>query len=136
MYNSLDSTTSVSKNKKLKLIRQYLRDFNIIHEKQISELLNGDEISLLPTIYIVTPTYYRILQQAELTRIIQTFKHIKNVQLIIVEDSDTPTELVTRVLVKSRIRYTQLFAKTPMELKLKKKDKNWLKPRGVLQVQY
>ena len=123
-----------SKNKKLQNIKQYLRDLDIVHDRQIRELLNEDTVSSLPIIYIVTPTYYRMLQQAELTRITQTFKHVNNLHMIVVEDADKPSTLVRDVLDRSKLRYTQLFASTPKHLKLGKKDKNWQKPRGVLQV--
>ena len=50
-----------------------------------------------------------------------------------VEDAAEKSELVSKLLMKSGLRYTHLSQQTPSEYKLKPKDPNWLKPRGVLQ---
>ena len=129
-----DGNSLTSKSKKLQQIKQYMRDLNIVHEQQIRELTYDSVVSTLPIIYIITPTYYRMLQPAELTRISQTFKNVPNLHFIVVEDANKPSKLVRDVLDRSKLRYTQLFAPTPKQHKLGKHDKNWLKPRGVLQV--
>ncbi|GAB1601372.1 galactosylgalactosylxylosylprotein 3-beta-glucuronosyltransferase 1-like [Argonauta hians] len=85
------------------------------------------------TIFAVTPTYSRLVQKAELTRISQTFLHIPNFHWIVVEDSATKTALVTNFLKESNLNYTHLNIKTPDSYKLKPSDPNWLKPRGVHQ---
>ena len=85
------------------------------------------------TIFVITPTYARPVQKAELTRLSQTFLHVVNLHWIIVEDSDHKTELVTEFLSTCGIKNTHLNVMTPPHYKLEDTDPNWLKPRGVLQ---
>ncbi|XP_045172223.1 galactosylgalactosylxylosylprotein 3-beta-glucuronosyltransferase 3-like [Mercenaria mercenaria] len=91
------------------------------------------ESSGLPKIYLVTPTYSRPQQKAELTRLSHTLRHVPNIHWIIVEDSAAKTVLVSRFLTSCKIPYTHLNIATPGKLKLKEDDPNWLKPRGVYQ---
>lgn len=57
------------------------------------------------------------------------------VHWIIVEDDDNNSKLVENLLKRTGLdqRSTLLFAKTPSDFKLKRKDPSWLKPRGVAQ---
>ncbi|KAH8323131.1 hypothetical protein KR074_005569 [Drosophila pseudoananassae] len=89
----------------------------------------------LPTIYAITPTYYRPAQKAELTRLSHLFMLLPHLHWIIVEDSNTTTPLVKNLLQRAGLekRSTQLKIKTPPEFKLQGKDPNWIKPRGVEQ---
>ena len=87
----------------------------------------------IPVIYLITPTYARMEQKAELTRLSHTFLHVRNIHWIVVEDADSKSELVTNFLENSGLNYTHLFAATPQDIKMDVKDPNWLKPRGVLQ---
>lgn len=75
----------------------------------------------LPIIYAITPTYHRFVQKAELTRLSQTLRLVDNFRWIVVEDSDTKTELVTNLLNESHLIYTHIAAKTPPFEKLKDK---------------
>lgn len=86
-----------------------------------------------PTIYVITPTFTRPVQKAELTRLLQTFLHVSNLHWIIVEDTLKKTDMVSNLLLKSNIKYTHLVASTPVNYKLGKNDPNWKKPRGVEQ---
>lgn len=86
-----------------------------------------------PKIYIITPTHARLEQKADLTRLSYTLRHVPNIHWIVVEDSAAKTGLVSRFLSTCKIPYTHLNAATPSDFKLKDKDPNWLKPRGVLQ---
>lgn len=87
----------------------------------------------LPTIYAITPTYYRHVQKAELTRISQTLALVPNIHWVVVEDSEEKTDLVRRILNDSNIIFTHLNAKTPPFEQLKDKDPRWKKHRGVEQ---
>ncbi|XP_077444252.1 galactosylgalactosylxylosylprotein 3-beta-glucuronosyltransferase 3 [Stigmatopora argus] len=89
--------------------------------------------SSLPTVFVVTPTYARLVQKAELTRLSQTFLHVPELHWIVVEDSQTKTPLVERLLVKSGLTYTHLHVATVKERKLQEGDPSWSKPRGVEQ---
>ncbi|XP_075040081.1 galactosylgalactosylxylosylprotein 3-beta-glucuronosyltransferase 1-like [Mixophyes fleayi] len=78
----------------------------------------------LPTIFAITPTYARLVQKAELTRIANTFRQVPAFHWIVVEDSDNQTTLVTNFLRTSGIQYTQLCVRTVTGLS---------KARGTLQ---
>ena len=86
------------------------------------------------TIFIITPTYTRLEQKAELTRLCHTFSLLQNVIWIVVEDSEEVTPLVDDFLKRScAVPFVHLNAVTPPEWKLAPKDPNWRKPRGVVQ---
>ncbi|KAJ8338039.1 hypothetical protein SKAU_G00370050 [Synaphobranchus kaupii] len=88
---------------------------------------------LLSTIYVITPTYSRLVQKAELTRISQTFLHVPQLHWILVEDSPDKTALVSEFLAHSGLTYTHLHVPTPRDRKLQEGDPSWLKPRGAEQ---
>ncbi|XP_024082704.1 galactosylgalactosylxylosylprotein 3-beta-glucuronosyltransferase 2-like isoform X2 [Cimex lectularius] len=67
----------------------------------------------LPIIYVITPTYSRPVQKAELTRFSQTLMLVSNIHWIIVEDSQKKTLLVENFLARSSLNYTHLFEQTP-----------------------
>ncbi|XP_041981411.1 galactosylgalactosylxylosylprotein 3-beta-glucuronosyltransferase I-like isoform X2 [Aricia agestis] len=69
-------------------------------------------VSYLPTIYGITPTYARLAQKADLTRLSQTLMLVKNFHWIVIEDSETKTPLVANLLKESTLKYTHLNAKT------------------------
>lgn len=87
----------------------------------------------LPTIYAITPTYRRFLQKAELTRLSQTLKHVKNFHWIVVEDSHEKTNLVKRFLSNCGLKYTHLNIRTPVEMRRSRNKPRWTKSRGVEQ---
>lgn len=72
----------------------------------------------LPTIFMITPTYARWTQKADLTRLCQTLMHVKKLHWIIVEDSDHKTKLVTNFLHHCAVSSTQLNARTTDKLRL------------------
>ena len=108
--------------------------------------------SLTP-IYIVTPTYARPQQKAELTRLKNAFLLVPSVHWIVVEDAPSKTPLVTRYniartcccsqvtrltvnnkclarfLAHSGLASTHLAVETPPEVKLNSDDPHWSKPR-------
>ncbi|XP_053951240.1 galactosylgalactosylxylosylprotein 3-beta-glucuronosyltransferase I [Anastrepha ludens] len=89
----------------------------------------------LPKIYAITPTYTRPSQKAELTRLSHIFMLVPNLHWIIIEDANTTTDVVRNLLTRASLleRSTHLNIKTPENFKLKGKDPNWMKPRGVEQ---
>ncbi|XP_037539994.1 galactosylgalactosylxylosylprotein 3-beta-glucuronosyltransferase 3 [Nematolebias whitei] len=89
--------------------------------------------SSLPTIFVITPTYSRLVQKAELTRLSQTFLHVPQLHWIVVEDSPRRTPLVAELLRTSGVTFTHLYVPTAKERKLQEGDPSWLKPRGVEQ---
>lgn len=92
----------------------------------------------LATIYVITPTYYRHTQMAELLRLSYTLLLVPNVHWIIVEDANIKTGRVTNLI--SRLEevhkfrtITQLHARTPPEFKLKAGEPSWARPKGLWQ---
>lgn len=109
-------------NSRLKLLG--IKTFDSIYD---------DNDSQMPTIYFITPTYKRLTQKADLTRLSQTLLHVPKLHWILVEDSVQKTDLVTRFLGNCGLSYTHLTVRTPKELITKKGDPRWLKARGVEQ---
>ncbi|XP_055378855.1 galactosylgalactosylxylosylprotein 3-beta-glucuronosyltransferase P [Condylostylus longicornis] len=109
----------------------------------INNILNNDQISfifkyksnnilsqssiILPPLYIITPTFRRPEQLAELTRLGYTLKHIKNLLWLVIEDSNEPSKLVIKTL--DRIKVPYIYLQSPMPDIYKKKK--GAKPRGV-----
>uniref|UniRef100_A0A5S6Q236 Galactosylgalactosylxylosylprotein 3-beta-glucuronosyltransferase n=1 Tax=Trichuris muris TaxID=70415 RepID=A0A5S6Q236_TRIMR len=100
-----------------------------------SRMRSRDGADAVATIYIVTPTYQRFTQKADLTRLSYTLMHVPNIVWIVVEDASTTSSLVANVLRRSGIRHVLLAAPTPKRYKLKNPMavKNWIHPRGVAQ---
>ncbi|XP_039995569.1 galactosylgalactosylxylosylprotein 3-beta-glucuronosyltransferase 2 [Xiphias gladius] len=74
-------------------------------------------LSALPLIYAITPTYSRPLQKAELTRLAHAFRQVPRFHWVVVEDSTAHTELVTRFLAQCGVQYTHLNFYTPRRFK-------------------
>lgn len=88
---------------------------------------------MLPTIHVITPTYSRPVQKAELTRLANTFLHVTNLHWILVEDSQRRTALVTRLLHETGLNYTHLNVETPRNYKLRGDMRDPRIPRGTMQ---
>ncbi|XP_040216712.1 galactosylgalactosylxylosylprotein 3-beta-glucuronosyltransferase 1-like [Rana temporaria] len=71
-----------------------------------------EKVVTIPTIFLITPTYARPVQKAELTRLSQTFRQVPALHWIVVEDAPRKTRLVTNFLQNSGIPYTHLCAQT------------------------
>ena len=84
-------------------------------------------------IHVITPTFARPVQKAELTRLAAVLLLVPGLHWILVEDAASKTELVTNFLAYSGINYTHINVQTPSEMKLKSTDPHWSKPRGVQQ---
>ena len=82
---------------------------------------------------MITPTYARPTQKADLTRLCQTLMHVRNLHWIIVEDSDSKTPLVTRFLKRCRVKSSQLNRKTSLKLQPAKVSPKKHKNRGAEQ---
>ncbi|KAM8793760.1 galactosylgalactosylxylosylprotein 3-beta-glucuronosyltransferase 3 [Eudromia elegans] len=66
----------------------------------------------LPLIYVVTPTYARAVQKAELVRLSQTLLLVPRLHWVVVEDAAAPSRLVAALLAQSGLRFTHLHAAT------------------------
>ncbi|KAM4652015.1 galactosylgalactosylxylosylprotein 3-beta-glucuronosyltransferase 1-like [Discoglossus pictus] len=69
--------------------------------------------SPLPIIFAITPTYARLVQKAELTRLSNTLRQVPSMHWIVVEDSNITTMLVSKFLRTCGVQYTHLCIRTP-----------------------
>ena len=67
-------------------------------------------------LYIITATYPRLEQLAELTRLGQTLKHAKNIMWIVADDAATPTKQVMQLLHRLNITHKYLLGKAQRQL--------------------
>lgn len=65
----------------------------------------------LPILYIITPTYRRPEQIAELTRLANTLMLVPNVVWLVIEDATTPTPQVDKLLQRTCLNYEHLIGK-------------------------
>ncbi|XP_028322238.1 galactosylgalactosylxylosylprotein 3-beta-glucuronosyltransferase 1 [Gouania willdenowi] len=87
----------------------------------------------LPPIHVVTPTYSRPVQKAELTRLANTLLHVPNLHWILVEDSQKKTALVSSLLHDMGLNYTHLNVETPRNYKFHGDTRDPRIPRGTIQ---
>ena len=99
---------------------------------KLQPMPNANDKSV-PTIYVITPTYKRPQQKAELTRLCHTFLLVPNIHWIVIEDAKVNSKVVEGLLTNCGVVYTLLHEETPPDHKLKDKDQHWSKPRGVHQ---
>lgn len=81
----------------------------------------AESLTQLPTIFMITPTYYRWTQKADLVRLCQTLMHVQNLHWIVVEDEVKNTELVTNFLERCKVSSTHLSVKSAHKLPAKAK---------------
>ncbi|KNC25772.1 Galactosylgalactosylxylosylprotein 3-beta-glucuronosyltransferase P [Lucilia cuprina] len=88
---------------------------------------NSDKLSSQqPPLYIITPTYRRPEQLAELTRLGYTLKHVVNLLWLVIEDANRTSDNVIQILNRIGVPYEYFLAPMPDEYKKAK-----AKPRGV-----
>ncbi|KAH8379300.1 hypothetical protein KR009_004102 [Drosophila setifemur] len=80
-----------------------------------------------PPLYIITPTYRRPEQLAELTRLGYTLKHVANLLWLVIEDANSTNPLVAHTLDRIGVPYEYMVAPMPEKYKQTKRAK----PRGV-----
>jgi len=85
----------------------------------------------LPFIFLVTPTYARCTQLADLTRLRNTLLHVPKLIWIVIEDSANKTNVISKFLNESRLSFIHLYQETTLK---KKPDKSsWSRHKGILQ---
>ncbi|KAJ3588656.1 hypothetical protein NHX12_009510 [Muraenolepis orangiensis] len=87
----------------------------------------------LAALHVITPTYSRPVQKAELTRLANTFLHVANLHWMVVEDAPRSTPLVSRFLRDTGLNYTHLSVESPRNYKGYKDTRDPQIPRGTLQ---
>ena len=80
---------------------------------------------------MITPTYTRWTQKADLVRLCQTLMHVRNLHWIVVEDSDNRTELVTDFLKRCSVKSTHLNFRTSKQYRhvLKRRRRRKMRTR-------
>lgn len=119
----ITTLTGVDRLQVIKEALELYKDRLQLSEQQLILLqqLEADKNRKFPVIYCITPTYWRYVQKAELTRISQTLKLVPNVHWIVIEDAEKKSDLVRHVISDSMVVATHLVAQTaPYE---KSKDK-------------
>ena len=87
----------------------------------------------MKTIFSITPTYHRSTQKIDLNSMCHTLMSVPKVVWIIIEDSSKPTDLVTRLIQRCKVKIVHLVVPTSSIYK-QKKGKPWQNlPRGVEQ---
>jgi galactosylgalactosylxylosylprotein 3-beta-glucuronosyltransferase 3 len=66
----------------------------------------------LPTIYVITPTYARPTQKAELTRLLNTLRNVPKIIWILVEDSKVKSYNLRNFLHNSGVSYIHMNTKS------------------------
>lgn len=95
----------------------------------IEKLSNASDA--LATIYVITPTYARPAQKADLTRMCNTLRLVPKLHWLLVEDSPNRTKLVANLLRSCGVCHSHLNASTDPRYKHNGSE-NWAaKPRGV-----
>ena len=84
-------------------------------------------------LYLVTPTYTRLTQKADLVRLSQTLMHVDNIIWILVEDRSSKSDLVRNLLERSGLEYVHLNVETPDIFRLRPGEKKYVQHRGVEQ---
>ncbi|CAD7080945.1 unnamed protein product [Hermetia illucens] len=102
--------------------------YMVLYQYHISrtQILPDASTEIKPPLYIITPTYKRPEQLAELTRLGYTLKHVSNLLWLVIEDSKTPSELVTKRLHHIAVPFIHLVAPMPEQYR-----KSKAMPRGV-----
>uniref|UniRef100_A0A0X3Q4E0 Galactosylgalactosylxylosylprotein 3-beta-glucuronosyltransferase n=1 Tax=Schistocephalus solidus TaxID=70667 RepID=A0A0X3Q4E0_SCHSO len=65
------------------------------------------------TVYVITPTYSRLTQKADLVSLRSTLSNLDFIHWIVVEDAHEKTPLVTQFLAESSVPYTHLAVPSP-----------------------
>lgn len=84
-------------------------------------------LSKMPTIYVITPTFPRVEQMAEMTRLSQTLMHVPKLHWIVAEDARSKSPELEALLQRTGLAYTYVLGAMPESFRKKKGNK----PKGV-----
>jgi hypothetical protein len=86
----------------------------------------------LPIIYIITPTYARFTQLADLNRLKNTLLHVPKIFWVIIEDGRNKSNRVSKFLNEANIAHVHLYEESPKVVN-KPDNTSWIKHKGVVQ---
>jgi hypothetical protein len=81
-------------------------------QTSINDKVRNKDGQEIPLIYAITPTYYRITQMAELTRLSNTLRQVKRLHWIVVEDWKFPNHFIHDLLMDANMSFTYLAQRT------------------------
>lgn len=84
-------------------------------------------------IYVITPTYKRTTQKVDLTSMCYTLMHVPDLIWIVIEDATVPTDIVTKLLQRCKVRSVHLVVPKSPLYKIRKGRSPQSKSRGVNQ---
>ena len=94
--------------------------------------LHSAEQSPTP-LYLLTPTYTRLTQKADLVRLSQTLMHLQASLWIVVEDRSSKSDLVSKLLRRSGLNYVHLNVATSDRHRPRPGQRRYVHHRGVEQ---
>lgn len=103
-----------------------------VEKLEIEETTTTSESEYSPKIYVVTPTYTRATQMADMTRLSQTLRLVPNIHWIVVEDSVRSSTQLATLLANAKIEHTYILGPTPGTVKLKRYGKGVASRRKAL----
>ncbi|XP_077524740.1 galactosylgalactosylxylosylprotein 3-beta-glucuronosyltransferase S-like [Amblyomma americanum] len=92
-------------------------------EPSYSEAAASSGVPVLPTVYVVTPTYRRPTQVPDLLRVAQALMLATGVFWVLVEDATKPTESVSRLLRDCGLPHVHLLGPCPPQLRVRNKGR-------------
>ncbi|XP_050527025.1 galactosylgalactosylxylosylprotein 3-beta-glucuronosyltransferase P [Daktulosphaira vitifoliae] len=115
--------TTVSKEMLLGITRQIARYVVYSSGCSVSPISGPPPI----TLYIITPTYRRPEQVADLTRMAQTLMLVRDIHWLVIEDAKSKSPQLNALLQSFGIKFTHLIAPMPSRYK----NTRGAKPKGV-----
>ena len=103
-----------------------------VFSDKVDNVTSNDDKDM-KTIFIITPTYHRTTQKIDLNSMCQTLMLVPKVVWIIIEDSKKPTDIVTKLIKRCKVKTVHLVVPTSPLYKVKKGDSPKSKARGVEQ---
>ena len=82
----------------------------IVTDEDIQTSLMSRGVQNTTLIYVITPTYHRTTQMADLVSLTQTFMHDQAIHWIVIEDAQNCSEQIRDLLLRSGILFSHLAA--------------------------
>lgn len=115
-------------------LKKYLLFISLLFNLILLLLSTNLNFTKTRRVYVITPTYNRAVQKAELTRLSHTFRLAGNIHWIVVEDANKISKKVESLLIDSGVKHTLLAISTPDEhIPVSEQSAAQRKPRGVMQ---
>ena len=105
----------------------------IVTDEDIQTSLMSRGVQNTTLIYVITPTYHRTTQMADLVSLTQTFMHDQAIHWIVIEDAQNCSEQIRDLLLRSGILFSHLAAQLRRVemLKMYSKRVNQCRPETV-----